>query len=461
MLGQALKLIHTGRAPTRSVLTSALSVSRGTAGTLVGELQELRLIQVRETGPETAGAHQQGRPSHRLSVDPAGPVALAAEVHADGYQVALVGLGAQVVAAQSRTGGIPADPALALAEVARAGARLLAQAGRPCVGAGLAVPSAVASPQGVMVGQLGIDWPEGTAVRDLLAEQLLLAGLAVPAGITVAAGAAVPAGVAAPGGSPVPARPAVPAGAAGPAGEAVPARWPSSCSVANDVNLAALAEHRHGAGRGSSHLLMVATGIRGVGGALVLDGALYTGSGGLGMEAGHISVDPGGRPCPCGSRGCLNVETDAARFLEAVGRQPGGAGTDVARAISMLRHQRQDPAVRAAAAVLIERLAAGLAGLVNVLNPDRILLGGLHRYLLEADPAGLRAAVASRSPWGRAAGVPLVPAELEHATLIGAAEIAWQPVLDNPSLAQSPVWAGGGPDPIISGGMLPPCYTPY
>jgi predicted NBD/HSP70 family sugar kinase len=419
MLGQALMLMHTGRAPTRSVLTSMLGVSRGTAGTLVSELQVLRLIQVHDTGPEAAGAHQQGRPSHRLSVDPAGPVALAAEVHADGYQVALVGLGAQVVAAESRTDGIAGDPELVLAEVALAGRRLLAEAGRPCVGAGLAVPSAVASPDGVMVGQLGIDWPEGTRVRDLFTEQLLLAGEAVPPG------------------------------------------WPVSCSVANDVNAAALAEHRHGAGRDASHLLMVATGNRGVGGALVLDGALYAGSGGLGMEAGHISVDPGGRPCPCGSRGCLNVETDAASFLQAAGRQPARAGTDLALAIGLLRHQWQDPAVRAAAAAAIERLAAGLAGLVNVLNPDRILLGGLHRYLLEADPAGLRAAVASRSPWGRAAGVPLVPAALEHSVLIGAAEIAWQPVLDNPSLAQSPVWVGGGPDPIISGGMLPPCYMPY
>jgi hypothetical protein len=418
-------LIHTGRAPTRSVLTSALGVSRGTAGTLVGELQALRLIRVHDTGPEPDGTHQLGRPSHRLSVDPAGPVALAAEVHADGYPVALVGLGARIVAAESSADGIAGDPEVALGQVARAGARLLAQAGRPCVGAGLAVPSAVASPQGVMVGQLGIDWPEGTPVRDMFTGQLQRAGIALPAGETVSSG-------------------------------------PRAGAAANDINVAALAEHRHGAGRDASHLLMVATGNRGVGGALVLDGSLYAGSGGLGMEAGHISVDPAGRACPCGSRGCLNVETDTASFLEATGNPPAhaGGGADLTRAIGLLRRHWLDPAVRAAAGVLIERLAAGLAGLVNVLNPDRILLGGLHRYLLEADQAELRAAVARRSPWGRAAGVPLVPAALEQSVLIGAAELAWQPVLDNPSLAQSPVWAGGGSDPIISGGKLPPCYMP-
>ena len=109
----------------------------------------------------------------------------------------------------------------------------------------------------------------------------------------------------------------------------------------------------------------------------------------------------------------------------------------------MLRREYAgDPAVRAAAATLIERLAAGLADLVNVINPDRVLLGGLHRDLLEADPVGLRAAVADRSPWGRGAGVPLVPAALEQSALIGAAEIAWQPVLDDPASAAGTVQEG-------------------
>jgi predicted NBD/HSP70 family sugar kinase len=90
--------------------------------------------------------------------------------------------------------------------------------------------------------------------------------------------------------------------------------------------------------------------------------------------------------------------------------------------------------VRTAAARLIERLGLGLAGLVNVLNPDRILLGGLHRHLLEADPVRLRAAVGERSPWGRGAGVPLLACVLDDGSLIGAAELAWQPALGNPAV---------------------------
>src|SRR6185437_11483566 len=91
-----------------------------------------------------------------------------------------------------------------------------------------------------------------------------------------------------------------------------------------------------------------------------------------------------------------------------------------------------DPQVRAAAASLVERLGLGLAGLINVVNPDLVLLGGLHRYLLEAAPDSLRDAVATRSPWGRGAGVPIRACALDDGGLIGAAELAWQPVLDDP-----------------------------
>ena len=90
--------------------------------------------------------------------------------------------------------------------------------------------------------------------------------------------------------------------------------------------------------------------------------------------------------------------------------------------------------MRAAAAVVIERLGLGLADLINVLNPDRILLGGLHGDLLAADPGRLRATVAARSPWGRGSNVPLLGCALEGGSLIGAAELAWQPVLDDPAI---------------------------
>lgn len=382
----ALTLIHTGRAPTRSALTAALGVTRATAGAVAAELRDLGLIQV------DAGTYggTQGRPSHRLVIAPDGPVALAAQVHPDGFAVALVGLGGQIVAQATGAAATPGDPARALAPVTAAAADLLRRSGRRCVGAACAVPSAIAEPEGVAVSPLYVNWPTGAKIRDIFVGLLADQGISVPA------------------------------------------------RAVNDVNAAALAEHRHGAGRDAEYLLVVSAEHRGVGGALVLHGALYTGSTGLSMEAGHVSVDPGGLPCPCGNRGCLNVETDAERFMAAAGRapRPGSPVLDQATAILSAEY-RSDSRVREAVAVLVQRLGLGLAGLINVVNPDRVLLGGLHKYLLQAAPDQLREAVALRSPWGRGAAVPIHPCALDHGGLIGAAELAWQPVLDDPALLRS------------------------
>ena len=387
-LGPALTLIHGGRGPTRAALGAELGITRATAGAVAAELQALGLIRV-DTAP---GGGTLGRPSHRLAIDPDGPVALAAQIHPDGFQIALIGLGGRVVAAADANLAVD-DPEQALTRVAEASARLLRLAGRPCVGAGLAVPSAVSAPEGIAVSPLYLGWPGGTRVRDLFADRVRRAGVTGPGGTACA------------------------------------------CSAANDINLAALAEHRHGAGRDARHLLVVATGHRGVGGALVLDGSLYTGSTGLGMEVGHVSVDPQGRPCRCGSRGCLDVETDALSFMDAAGRVPRPGAPVIAQATALLHGQyASDPEVRAAATALIERLGLGLADLINVLNPDRILLGGLLGDLLAADPGRLRATVAERSPWGRGSSVPLLGCALENGSLIGAAELAWQPVLDDPAI---------------------------
>ncbi|MEU1308301.1 ROK family protein [Streptomyces cinnamoneus] len=390
-LGPALALVHTGRAPTRAVLTAELGVTRATAGAVAAELEALGLIQV-DPHP-IAAAGSQGRPSHGLSIAPHGPVVLAAQIHADGFRAALVGLGGRMVATAPGCMTVPADPARIIDAVVEAGAELLRTTRRRCLGAGLAVPSAVAEPDGTALNPLHLSWPTGAPVAELFTAALAKSG------------------VLGPGGTPV-------TGVAG-----------------NDVNLAALAEHRHGAGRGARHLLCVATGHRGVGGALVVDGRVHSGSSGLALEVGHLTVNPAGMPCHCGSRGCLDVETDPLAFLTAAGREPGPAVSLLQQSRDLLRSEYADPAVREAAELVVDRLGLGLAGLVNILNPDRIVLGGLHRALLAADPERLRAVVADRSLWGRSGSVPILSGTLDHNSLIGAAEAAWQPVLDDPLAA--------------------------
>ena len=382
--------MHTGRAPTRAVLTAELGVTRATAGAVAAELESLGLITVDSSPGASVGA--QGRPSHRLSVKPEGPVVLAAQVHADGFRAALVGLGGRIVATAPGCMTVDADPAHVLGEVVEAGAALLRKSGRRCVGAGLAVPSAVAEPEGTALNPLHLSWQAGAPVRDIFTRCLASAQVLGPRPDTSVAGLA-----------------------------------------ANDVNLAALAEHRHGAGRGAQHLLVVGTGHRGVGGALVLDGRLHTGSSGLALEVGHLTVDPDGRSCHCGSRGCLDVETDPLAFLEAAGRTPGPERSLLEQSRTLVRDEyATDPRVRRAVETLIGRLGLGLAGLVNILNPDRIVLGGLHRTLVETDGDLLRSVVADRSLWGRSGSVPVLACSLDHNSLVGAAELAWQPVLDDP-----------------------------
>src|SRR6202022_2127324 len=76
----------------------------------------------------------------------------------------------------------------------------------------------------------------------------------------------------------------------------------------------------HGAGRDARNLLFVTTEHIGIGGGLVTEGSLYTGASGYAMEVGHTTANPGGEPCRCGARGCLETEADPRALLRAAGR---------------------------------------------------------------------------------------------------------------------------------------------
>jgi predicted NBD/HSP70 family sugar kinase len=388
LLGPALALVHTGLAPTRSALTSALDVTRATAGAVTGELEALGLITV-DSRPAGGG---RGRPSHRLAIDPAGPLVVAAQIHADGLSVALAGLGGRLEKPRYLPLPDATDPVRMLRAVAEAGAALARASTRRCLGMALALPNPVTEPDGTALAALHFAWPSGTPVADLFDQEVRRADFGTRA------------------------------------------RTPVPAAVANDANLAALAEHRHGAGRGARHLLLVTSGHRGVGGALVIDGHLHTGSSGLALEVGHLTVDPLGRPCPCGNRGCLNSETDPEALFIAADRIPDPAGPLLGQARLLARSAATDREAERAVVHVVDRLGLGLAGLVNILNPDRIVLSGLHLDLLAAAPERLAAVVADRCLWGRSGRVPIVPAQVDHAGLVGAAELAWEPYLQDPQL---------------------------
>ncbi len=143
--------------------------------------------------------------------------------------------------------------------------------------------------------------------------------------------------------------------------------------VENDANAAAWAEHQCGAGRGASELLFIALGT-GLGAGLILHDELYSGFQGFAGEAGHITVVIDGRPCPCGSRGCWErYASGTALVAEYIER---GGDSEVSGPTITQRAQGGDALALAAITSVGEWLGRGMASLVAVLDPERIVIGG-------------------------------------------------------------------------------------
>ncbi len=134
-----------------------------------------------------------------------------------------------------------------------------------------------------------------------------------------------------------------------------------------------------GAGRGARHAV-IALICSGVGAAVVVDGATYQGATSSAGEWGHTTIVYGGRPCRCGARGCLEAYVGAeailARYRQARGGRPVPGDDQESQLAALLAAA---PTSAAAARVLDETagyLGAGVANLVNLFNPERIVLGG-------------------------------------------------------------------------------------
>jgi predicted NBD/HSP70 family sugar kinase/biotin operon repressor len=142
--------------------------------------------------------------------------------------------------------------------------------------------------------------------------------------------------------------------------------------VDNDANLGAMAEHQHGAGRGTTDLLYVKLA-SGVGAGIVLGGRLHRGATGLAGEIGHVLAREDGDVCRCGSRGCLETEVSTRRLLELL-RPVYGAGLDLQALLEL--DARGEPAVRRVLTDAGHTTGRVLAGVCTTLNPGRIVVGG-------------------------------------------------------------------------------------
>jgi predicted NBD/HSP70 family sugar kinase/biotin operon repressor len=202
----------------------------------------------------------------------------------------------------------------------------------------------------------------------------------------------------------------------------------------NDADLGALAEATWGAGRGASAVvyLKLATGI---GAGIVIDGRLFGGAGGTAGEIGHTSLDETGDICRCGSRGCLETYASGAAIAGLLSRSLGETlGPDDV----MQRAVDGDPGCRRALADAGRHIGAAVADLCNLINPERIIVGGSMAVAGDVLLDPLREAVGLRAIPSAAEDVEIVLGELGgRAELLGAVALVLHEA--------GPAWSGPAP----------------
>jgi len=157
----------------------------------------------------------------------------------------------------------------------------------------------------------------------------------------------------------------------------IEARISLSTVCGNDANVIALGEQRFGTGRRFSSCVVITIGT-GLGSGLILDGKLWTGSGGFAAEFGHITVYPEGALCPCGNRGCLELYVSAGALVRFAGERMPVITADSLTAEKVAGLARAgDVAALAAFEQLGYWLGIGLASLTNTLNIQAVIIGGV------------------------------------------------------------------------------------
>jgi glucokinase len=209
--------------------------------------------------------------------------------------------------------------------------------------------------------------------------------------------------------------------------------------VDNDATAALIAEWRYGAARGARNVVMLTIGT-GVGGGMVVDGRVARGASGAAGELGHIVIDESGPPCPgnCPSHGCLEAFVSGpALALEGRARAEAdpesglgralGAGREITGPlVTELAHDGDD-AARAAVEALGRHLGIGITSLVNVLNPEVVVIGGGLIAAGDLLLAPARAVVAERALVPARDQVRIVPARFgDESGMLGAAALAFE-----------------------------------
>ncbi|MEU0550874.1 ROK family transcriptional regulator [Micromonospora sp. NPDC005979] len=349
------------RPPSRADLATATGLTRATVSAVVEDLLAGQLVSEAEPAPR-AGA---GRPARGLVLADQGPAGLGLEVNVDYLTVCVVDLAGQVRHRTVHRADLrpvaPEDALARLVDLARQARADAARQGLTLAGAALAVPGLIDDSGQVRLAP-NLGW------RDVPVPELLSAHPPLTDRV-----------------------PDVPA-----------------LVVDNEANLAALGE-LHSRPPGPASFLHI-SGEVGIGAGIVLDGALFRGARGWSGEIGHLPVHPQGRPCRCGGRGCLEQYAGQEAIVAAAGLVRAELPADTATARLAELAEAGEPAALRALNDAGTALGVAVAGVVNLLDLDTVVLGGGYAPL---------------APWL----CPPVLAEIKARVLTA----AWSPVTVRPS----------------------------
>jgi predicted NBD/HSP70 family sugar kinase len=352
-------------------------LNRSTVADLLGELTALGLV---EDGPGTAPSGP-GRPSPVMQTRPEGAAALAVELAVDSIAVATVGLGGHVYnrlrVARPRGRFSPEETAQ---DVAKLAGPLLDSLPATSVlsGVGVAIVGITRRSDGFVHLAPNLGWRD-VPLAGMLAGELDL-------------------------GTPI--------------------------FAANEADLGALAEHRRGVRPGIGDLIYV-SGEVGIGAGVIVDGKPLLGSAGYAGEAGHTLINPDGQVCRCGAVGCWETEAGEAALMRHMGVDDGTGLDEVAR-----RAAAGDQGTLRAVAEIGRWLGFGIGNLINLFNPDLVVLGGLYQRLFGFLESSVVEGVRLRTLDAPAEMATIAPSGLgPDAPLIGAAELVLSRVIADPANA--------------------------
>ena len=347
---------------------------------LLGELTALGLVEERP-GTPTSGP---GRPSPMVRTRPEGAAALAVELAVDSLAVATVGLGGHVFnrlrVERPRARFSPQETSQ---DVAKLAGPLLDSLPPQHVltGTGVAVVGITRRSDGFVHFAPNLRWRD-VPLADLLAAEL---GLGLPV------------------------------------------------FVANEADLGALGEQRRGVRPGIADLVYV-SGEVGIGTGVILGGQPLLGAAGYAGEAGHMLINPGARTCRCGAVGCWETEAGETALLQRAGLDAGSQGLD--RLLEQAAAGEEQ--ARLAIAETGRWLGLGVGDLINLFNPELVVLGGLYHRLFDLLEDSVLAGARERALRAPGAMATIARSGLGiDAPLIGAAELVLSEVLANPAGARS------------------------